>query len=157
VILSNRHHYRQSNLFAQRFAARVLCVSTGMHQFTHGESVESFEFGDQLPGDLTAVEIDAICPNDTALHSHSARWVAFADGLVRGGPHRQPNTLGFVPDGLMDDPSATKRGLLSSFQRVLDELQFDHVLLAHGDPILGNGRAALVELVEAGGRTAFEL
>jgi len=28
--------------------------------------------------------------------------------------------------------------------------------LAHGGPVIGNGRELLVELVDAGGRTAFE-
>jgi hypothetical protein len=156
VILTNRHHYRQSDVFAERFAARVLCVSAGMHEFAHGRSVAPFDFGDQLPGDLKAVEIDAICPDDTALYSATGRWVAFADGLVRGGPHGQPNKLGFVPDGLMDDPPKTKRALLASFRRVIDELEFEHVLLAHGEPLVGDGRDALSELVQAGGRAAFE-
>jgi hypothetical protein len=156
VILSNRHHYRQSDVFADRFGCPVHCISAGMHEFTRDERVVPFEFGDELPGDLKAIEIDAICPDDTALYSASGRWVGFADGLVRGGPHGQPNKLGFVPDGLMDDPPATKRGLLESFRRVLDELEFEHLLLAHGDPIVGDGREALQELVTAGGRTAFE-
>ena len=157
VILSNRHHYRQSDRFAERFGCPVLCISAGMHEFTHGEDVEPFEFGDQLPAGLRAVEIDAICPDDTALYSASGQWVAFADGLVRGGPHGQANLLGFVSDGLMDDPPATKQGLLESFRRVLDQLEFRHVLLAHGDPIVGSGREALEDLVETGGRTAFDL
>jgi hypothetical protein len=57
----------------------------------------------------------------------------------------------------MDDPPATKRALLAALSRVLDELDFEHVLLAHGDPYIGDGRALLEELVATGGRTAFEL
>ena len=56
----------------------------------------------------------------------------------------------------MDDPENTKRGLLTAISRALAELEFDHVLLAHGDPIIGGGRAALEDLVGSGGRTAFE-
>jgi hypothetical protein len=157
IILSNRHHYRQSGLFAARFGCPVRCVSAGLHEFTRGEPVEPFEFGDELPGALTAIEIDAICPDDTALYSRSGRWLAFADGVVRGGPHGRPDALGFVPDELMDDPPATRRGLLEAVKRALAELEFEHVLLAHGDPLIDTGRAALEELVSAGGRTAFEL
>ena len=57
----------------------------------------------------------------------------------------------------MDDPPATKRSLLAAFARLLDELHFEHVLLAHGDPLIGDGRVQLEELVATGGRTAFEL
>ncbi len=157
VILSNRHHYRESGRFAERFSCEVRCVSAGMHEFTNGGPVTAFEFGDELPGGLVAVEIDAICPDDTALHSPSGRWLAFADGFVRGGPHGQENRLGFVPDFLMDDPHGTKLGLLDACRRVLSELDFEHVLLAHGAPLIGDGRTALEELVRVGGRTAFEL
>jgi hypothetical protein len=65
--------------------------------------------------------------------------------------------LGFVPDSLLDDPEDTKRALLDAYLRVLDELQFEHVLLAHGGPLVGDGRARLREFVDSGGRTAFEL
>jgi hypothetical protein len=157
IILSNRHHYRQSDVFVERFGCAVRCVSSGMHEFAHGEAVEPFEFGDELPGAVIAIEIDAICPDDTALFSSSGKWLAFADGIVRGGPHGQQNGLGFVPDALMDDPPATKRGLLDASRRALAELDFEHVLLAHGDPLIDTGREALEELVGSGGRTVFEL
>jgi hypothetical protein len=156
IVLSNRHHYRQSDVFAERFGCPVRCVSAGLHEFTHGERVDAFQFGDRLPGGLVAVEIDALCPDETALYSPSKRWIEFADGIVRGGPHAERDDLGFVPDGLMDDPPSTKQGLLGAFTRALEELEFEHVLLAHGDPLVGNGRAALQELVRVGGRTAFE-
>ena len=57
----------------------------------------------------------------------------------------------------MDDPPATKRALLAAYARLLDELDFEHVLLAHGDPLIGDGRARLQEVVDIGGRTAFEM
>jgi hypothetical protein len=48
-----------------------------------------------------------------------------------------------VPDELIgDDPEAVKRGLRQGFAR-LAELAPANVLLAHGNPLLGNGQAAL--------------
>src|SRR5262249_13377420 len=107
---------------------------------------------------LVAHEVGAICPDDTALYLESAKAVWFADGVVKGGPHGADDggLLGFVPDSLMDDPPGTKGGLLSSFERLLSALEFEHVLLAHGGPVVGDGRARLQEMVDAGGRTAFE-
>jgi hypothetical protein len=62
-----------------------------------------------------------------------------------------------LEDSLMDDPPATKRGLLAACSRLLAELDFEHLLLAHGGPVIGDGRELLADLVACGGRTAFEL
>jgi hypothetical protein len=57
----------------------------------------------------------------------------------------------------MDDPPATKGGILESCERLLAEVEFDHLLLAHGGPVIGEGRALMQDLVDCGGRTAFEM
>jgi hypothetical protein len=157
VLLSNRHHYRESARFVERFGCSVHCNRAGMHEFAHGEAVEAFDIGDVLPGGVVACELGAICPDDTALFLPEQRALAIADGVVKGGPHGQDGPLGFVPDSLMDDPPATKRGLLAACERLIEELDFEHLLLAHGGPVIGNGRELLQELVDCGGRTAFEM
>jgi glyoxylase-like metal-dependent hydrolase (beta-lactamase superfamily II) len=157
VLLSNRHHYRDSGRFAERYGARVYCNRAGLHEFTPGQQVEGFEVGAQLPGGAIACAVDAICPDDTALYLPERRALLFADGLVRGGTYGSGAPLGFVPDSLMDDPETTKRGLLRALERLLDELEFEHLLLAHGGPVMGDGRELLRDLVAQGGRTAFDL
>ena len=139
VLLTNRHHYRSSALFAERFGVTVHCVREGMHEFTGGERVEPFDFGDELPGGVVAHAVGAICPDETALHIPARHALALADGAVRwdaGGP------LTFVPDALMDEPTRTKEGLRDSYRR-LAQLDFQHLLLAHGEPFVGTGREAL--------------
>jgi hypothetical protein len=157
ILLSNRHHYRDSGRFAERFGCSVHCNRAGLHEFSHGEVVQGFDVGDELPGGVVAWELGVICPDETALHVPGKRALVIADGVVRGGPHGQPGPLGFVPDSLMDDPPATKRGLLAACARLLAELDFDHLLLAHGGPVIGDGRELLRDLVDSGGRTAFEM
>jgi hypothetical protein len=157
VLLTNRHHYRESGLFAERFGCKIYCNRAGLHEFSHGEQVEGFDIGDELPGGVLAHEVGAICPDDTALHIPAARALALADAVVRGGRHGQTDLLGFVPDFLMDDPPATRRGILQSCERLLAEVDFDHLLLAHGGPVIGDGRALVQDLVDCGGRTAFEM
>jgi hypothetical protein len=154
VLLSNRHHYRDSARFVEAFDCSVHCNRAGLHEFAHGEAVEGFDPGDRLPGGVVAWEVGGLCPDETALYLPEKRAVSLADGVVRIGPDEP---LGFVPDVLMDDPPETKRALLAAYARLLDELAFEHVLLAHGDPLIGDGRALLEELVSVGGRTAFEL
>jgi hypothetical protein len=157
ILLSNRHHFRESDLFVERFGCSVQCNSAGLHEFTHGEPVRGFAVGDILPGDVVACELGAICPDDTALHVRGKAALVIADGVVRGGPHGHGGPLGFVPDSLMDDPPATKHGLLAACSRLLAELDFEHLLLAHGGPVIGDGRELLADLVACGGRTAFEM
>jgi len=157
VLLTNRHHYRGCGEFAERFACKIYCNRAGLHEFSHGEQVEGFDIGDVLPGGVVAHEVGAICPDDTALHIPASRALALADAVVLGGPHGQEGLLGFVPDSLMDDPPATRHGILESCERLLAEVDFDSLLLAHGGPLIGDGRAALQDLVDCGGRTAFEM
>jgi len=139
VLLTNRHHYRSSASFAERFGVTVRCVREGMHEFAGGERVEPFDFGDELPGGVIAHAVGAICPDETALHIPARDALALADGAVRwraGGP------LAFVPDNLMDEPARTKKGLSESYRR-LAKLGFQHLLLAHGEPFVGTGREVL--------------
>jgi len=146
VLLTNRHHYRSSGELAERFGATVRCSRAGLHEFTHGEQVEPFDVGDELSGGIVVHEVGAICPDESALHIPKRRALALADGAVRmepGGP------LAFVPDRFMDDPEETKTGLRTAYGRLAEELEFEHLLLAHGDPIVGNGREALAAFAKA--------
>lgn len=145
ILLTNRHHWRQSGAFVDAFGCTVRCNRAGLHEFTHGERVEPFEAGDELPGGIVAHEVGAICPDESALFIPRWRALACADGLVRmnGDP-------GFVPDNLMgDDAEEVKRGLRAAYGR-LAELDVDHLLLAHGDPVVGGGRETLARIGESG-------
>lgn len=154
VLLSNRHHYRD----AGRFGCPVWASRPGLHEFTGDDRhVQGFDYGDELPGGVLAVEVGRICPDDTAFLLPAQRAILFADALVGGGPHGEDVALGFVADPLMDEPEVTKRALLDRFREILAQHDFDHVLLAHGLPLIGDGRAQLQAFVDEGGRTAFEL
>jgi hypothetical protein len=142
VLLTNRHHYRSSGELAERFGATVHCARAGLHEFTHGEQVEAFDVGDELPGGIVVHEVGAICPDESALHIPTRGALALADGAVRAEPS---GPLVFAPDQFMDDPEQTKEGLRAAYRRLAEDLDFEHLLLAHGDPIVGRGREALAE------------
>jgi hypothetical protein len=144
IVLTNRHHYRQSDELRAEFGCPVLCHEAGLHEFEGGPEVEGFRFGDRLAPEITALEVGAICPEETALHVvlHDGS-LAFADGLIHHGE------LGFVSDRLLgDDPEGVKSGLRASFRTLLDH-RFDSLLFAHGDPLVGGGREALREFLES--------
>lgn len=147
VLLSNRHHYRDSGRFAERYGCPVRCVEQGMHEFTHGETVEPFRFGDELAAGILALEVGAICPDETAFLVPKPEGVlALADGVVRDGD----GPLVFVPDDYMGkDPEAVKEGLREAYRRVLAAHDFEHLLLAHGSPWIDGGRKALADFVGA--------
>jgi hypothetical protein len=157
ILLSNRHHSRSSADFRERFGCPVYCNRAGLHEFSQDEDVQGFDPGQALPGGVLAHEVGAICPDDTALYLPRHQAILFADGVVRGGPYGGDGPLGFVPDSLMDDPDHTKQALLDACARLLAQLDFRHLLLAHGGPVIDQGRSLLEDLLDSGGRTAFEM
>src|SRR6476469_5326280 len=136
VLLSNRHHDRDSWRLRDAFGCEVHCVRNGVYELDGRGPVEPFDFGDELPGGVVVHEVDSICPDETALHIPAHRALACADGVVSGSGEGE---LAFVPDFLMDDPDQTKRGLRDAYRGLL-ELDFDALLLAHGLPIAAGGK-----------------
>jgi hypothetical protein len=141
VVLTNRHHDRHAWQLRDAFGATVHCIKVGLDELAGRGPVEGFEFGDTLPGGLVVYEVDAICPDETALHIPAHAALACADGIVCHG-----GTLSFVPDWLMDDPERTKTGLRDAYRRLLD-LDFELLLLAQGAPVIGSATDALRSFV----------
>src|SRR3954452_9125552 len=67
VLLSNRHHLRHADRFAERFGSAIECSKPGLHEFANGPRVEGFEFGDEVAPEIQALEVGAICPDESAL------------------------------------------------------------------------------------------
>ena len=144
LLLTNRHHDRDAWKLREAYGCTVHCVRGGLHELEGRGPVQPFDFGDELPGGVVAYEVDAICPDECALYLPAYRALACADGIVRW-PDQGP--LRFVPDQLMDDPERTKAGLRDAYRRLLD-LDFDRLLLAHGDPIIAGAKDELLAFVE---------
>jgi hypothetical protein len=144
IVLTNRHHYRHSDRFREAFACPVLCHEAGLHEFGDGD-VDGFAWGDELAPGVRALEVGVLCPEETALHVGGIA-LAFADAVVRG----RHGELAFVSDWLLgDDPDAVKRGLRERFHRLAEEVEFDALLLAHGQPLKSGGRSALRTFADA--------
>jgi glyoxylase-like metal-dependent hydrolase (beta-lactamase superfamily II) len=137
IVLSTRHHYRHSDRFREAFGCPVLCHQSGLHEFEGGPEVEGFAFGEEVVPGVVARDVDAISPDDTAVHLTDARAMLFGDGVIR-----YQGDLRFVPDQYMDDPEETKRGLREAFRALLDQ-DFEALLFAHGEPLTSGGKEAL--------------
>jgi len=144
AILTNRHHDRDSWRLHEAFGSTVHCIRNGLYELEGRGPVAAFDFGDELPGGIRVHAVDAICPDETALYIPSHRALAVADGVVRWGGGDE---LQFVPDFLMDEPEQTKRRLREAYRGLL-ELDFDLLLLAHGDPVVDDGHDALRAFVD---------
>jgi hypothetical protein len=142
ILLTNRHHDRHSWRLREAFGCEVHCVAAGLHELEGRGPVSAFAVGDELPGGVVVHAVGVICPDETALHIPAHRALACADGVVRW-PSDGPE-LTFVPDWLMDSPEETKAGLRAAYGALL-ELDFDTLLLAHGEPLASGGKDALRE------------
>ena len=146
AVLTNRHHLRH----APDFGCPIRCHEAGLHEFADsGVHVEGFAWGDELAPGVRTLEVGVLCPEESALHvAVGDGFLAFADAIVRADDGR----LSFVPDFLLgDDPPAIRAGMRDAFARLLDEEDFDGLLLAHGDPVPTGGRAKLEAFARATG------
>jgi metallo-beta-lactamase superfamily protein len=145
ILLSNRHHLRHAEAFAERFGCRIRAHRSGLHAFADGgPDVQPFEFGDEVAPGVRALEVGALTPEDTAFRIDAESGaLLFADALIRG----EDGELTYVPDALMgDDPDAVKAGLTAALERLLEQ-DFDALLFAHGAPIASGGRDRLAAFV----------
>lgn len=142
IVLSNRHHLRQAPELAERFGCPILCHEAGLHEFEGGPEVQGFAFGERLADDVLALEMGAICPEDTVLAIESGGGaLLFADSLIHYGE------IGFVPDDLIgDDPESVKRLTRERCAPLLDR-EFEALLFAHGEPLVDGAREALSRFV----------
>jgi hypothetical protein len=138
IVLGTRHHLRHAEQIAERYDCPILAHNDGLHEFDRGPTVEGFGFGDQLAVDVAALTMDSISPDDTVMRIDAGEGaLLFADSVINHGG------IGFVPDNLIgDDPEAVKRMIYERAMELLDE-DFDHLLFAHGDPVIGGGKEAL--------------
>ena len=145
ILLSCRHHTRDSSDAAERFGATISAPRTGMHDYPDDTPIQPYEFGEPLlDGAVTAYQVGGLSPDETALHIPPANALSIADGAIRYG-----DDLGFVPDQYMDDPAKDKADLKRGFADLADRLDFDVLLLAHGKPYPSGGREALRRFAES--------
>jgi hypothetical protein len=137
ILLTNRHHTRSAFDLQDRFGLPIGAPRTGMHDLP-ADRVRPYDFGEELTAGIRPHAISETWPDETALEIPAHRAVAIADGVTNY------DGLGFFADFLLgDDPEAEKRRLREGFGRLAREVDFDHLLLAHGTPILGDGREQL--------------
>jgi hypothetical protein len=145
VVLANRHHYRQADQFAERFGIPVMANEKGLHDIGDRPAIHPFSFGDEVAPGIVARSFEDSWPDEGVLVIGDGKTIALADGIMRYG-----GNLSFVPDQYLgDDPEEEKATLRAAVRRLLDsDVDFDAVLVGHGDPITSGGRAELEGLAQ---------
>jgi hypothetical protein len=139
VVLTTGLHDRDAQRFADAFDIPIRASFEAAERLGDALTIEPFNDGDEVAPGVTAIVIDVLCPDECALHIAVDKGaIAFADGLIRYG-----DALAFVPDDLLGaHPDRVKEGLKQAFLGLLTR-DFDHLLFAHGEPLIGGGKAAL--------------
>jgi hypothetical protein len=141
ILLTNRHHTRSAFELQDRLGVPIRAPRTGMHDLP-ADRVQPYDFGEPLSAGIRPHAISETWPDETALEIPAHRAVAIADGVTNY------DGLGFFSDDLLgDDPEAEKQRLRDGFARLVEDVDFDHLLFAHGAPILGDGRERLRRFV----------
>ena len=144
VVLTSGLHARHADRFAHAFGCVIRASPQALERLGGALDAEPYGDGDEVAPGITAIHIGKISPDEYALHvALGDGAIVFADGLIR-----YAGALGFVPDELIgDDPAAVKDGLKDAFRGLLTR-EFDHLLFAHGDPLIGGGKAALRDFLQ---------
>lgn len=144
VVLTSGLHARHADRFAQAFGCVIRASPQALDRLGDAIDAEPYHDGDEVAPGITAIHIGSLSPDEYALHiAVGDGAIAFADGLIR-----YAGALGFVPDDLIgDEPEAVKEGLKDAFRGLLPR-DFDHLLFAHGDPLIGGGKAALRDFLQ---------
>ncbi len=145
VLVTNRYHSRGSAAFVEAFGCRIRCHEAGLEHVRERVAAEPFEHGEVLAGGIEALAVPGEMPDETSLHVPAAGGgLTFADVLIRDGE----GPLGYAPDGWYgDDPESAKARVVEA-GRALLALDFRHLLLTHGEPIVDGGKGALKAFLE---------
>ena len=131
IIITNRDHIRRSEEFQQKFGADIQ-ISTNDITGSGIISDRNFNHGDMIAGFLQAVVIpDNKSPGETALFWADREILFLGDALI-GKP---PGIVTLLPEEKYDDIVKAKAGI-----RILQNLNFKHLLLGDGESILRKGK-----------------
>ncbi|UGS36681.1 hypothetical protein [Capillimicrobium parvum] len=105
--------------------------------------------GDELPHGIQAFAIGSPRRREMPLLIPEARAIAFGDAVVAVEPADGGGLRVWIQRPLTESRLRWSRERLEPTLRPLAGLDFDRVLVTHGEPVLENGRAALTAAFDA--------
>jgi hypothetical protein len=135
VLLTLFWHARSTPAVLERYPSATAWAHEPAAELVRERGVEAKRFvpGDRLPGGIEA--IDVLRAYEVAFRLPEHRALVVADVLLG------------KPGGARPLPSSWHRGdydeLVARLRDTLLPLEFDHLLLTHGEPVLGTGHEAV--------------
>ena len=134
ILITNRNHIRWSRELRRKFDAEIR-MNSADEQSEDLISDHNFGDGDMLAGFLKAVVIpDNKSPGETALYWEERKILFVGDALI-GKPQGEVTLL---PPEKYAEIEKARAGI-----KVLDDLNFDSLLMGDGDPIVTGGKKAI--------------
>jgi glyoxylase-like metal-dependent hydrolase (beta-lactamase superfamily II) len=147
IVLTNRDHVRDVELFRTRFGAHLVAGADEVSQLAPIAIDEAVREGDLIAGALRVIHLPVKSPDEIGLYfdpthhgvSRELGGILLLGDAIIGDP---PGALSLIPEPKLDDPSKLKRSL-----RKLLDLDFDVMLLCDGQPVLSCGKVKVSEFL----------
>jgi glyoxylase-like metal-dependent hydrolase (beta-lactamase superfamily II) len=149
IVLTNRDHVRDAELFRKRCGARLVAGAHEVTQLAPLAIDEAVREGDLIAGAVRVIHLPGKSPGEIGLYLDPARHpvsrelggiLLLGDAII-GNP---PGSLSLIPEPKLDDPSNLKRSL-----RKLLDYDFEVLLLCDGQSVLRDGKSRVTEFLNA--------
>jgi glyoxylase-like metal-dependent hydrolase (beta-lactamase superfamily II) len=147
IVLTNRDHVRDAELFRARYGARLVASREEVAQLAPLAIEENVREGDLIARVLRVIHLPGKSPGEIGLHLESthhalAREIGgillLGDAII-GHP---PGALGLIPEHKLDNRAQLQRSLC----KLLD-YDFEVLLLCDGHPVLTGGKQKVAEFL----------
>lgn len=145
ILVSVPYHVRSAEEIRKRYKATIHGHKAAAKRLSSTTGFHEVETGTELPGGVTAYPTGKPRRHETPLHLPSHRALVFGDAVVE-----YEGALRVWAHDKVD--SKVKRFYKERFNPTLEpllDLDFDAVLVTHGDPLMTNGKQALRNALEA--------
>ena len=147
IVLTNRDHVRDVELFRTRCGARLVVGAEEVTQLAPIAIDEAVREGDLIADALRVIYLPGKSSGEIGLYFEPGRHAVsremggillLGDAII-GNP---PGALSLIPEPKLDDPPKLKRSL-----RKLLDYDFEVLLLCDGQPVLSGGKKKVSEFL----------
>jgi glyoxylase-like metal-dependent hydrolase (beta-lactamase superfamily II) len=147
IILTNRDHVRDAELFRKRCGARLVAGADEVTQLAPIAIDEAVREGDLIAGTVRVIHLPGKSPGEIGLYldpahhavSRERGGILLLGDAIIGNP---PGALSLIPEPKLDDPWKLKRSL-----RKLLDYDFEVLLLCDGQSVLSGGKSRVTEFL----------
>ena len=148
IVLTNRDHLRDAELFRARYGTRLVAGVDEVAQLAPVAIDETVCEGDLIAGALRVIHLPGKSPGEIGLYFDPAHHAVSRErgGIVLLGDAiigHPPGALGLIPAHKLDDPARLQQSL-----RKLLAYDFEVLLVCDGQSVLSGGKQKVAEFVQ---------